>query len=424
MARRRLDHVDAMRPIKQAGVISTHSVMFFAPASASLTANAALLLLHVSREGFFFISSCMLAYAYVDMKVGGLRRYYWRRFVAVGIPYVCWTLIYFFYPLTAAHHPNLPSALKSLGTILYTGYEQLYFLLVIMQFYLVFPLVLLLLRWTRNHHGLLIAFAAAAQVAISIATHWQWLPPLMQKWAQQDSLSYLLYLIGGGVVAFHFEEVHAWVLRHAHLIMAFTLVAAIAAETIYYISHAGVTTVLGWGSDPFQPSVIPFNVGAIACGYLAGVALVQPWRSRVTKALVRSGSDNAYGIYLTQMLFITGLSWLGWEHLGRTISWPLLCALTVLIVFTCGGLLTGLLARTPLSVALTGRPQQPWSTLIPRRPAAVAAAAGPVAVAVAAAELGPVAEPVRVAAAKADPPTEPTPGALAVLTREPNGARP
>jgi hypothetical protein len=45
-------------------------------------------------------------------------------------------------------------------------------------------------------------------------------------------------------------------------------------------------------------------------------------------------------------------------------------------------------------------------------------------VAVAAAELGPVAEPVRVAAAKADPPTEPTPGALAVLTREPNGARP
>ena len=401
MARRRLDHVDAMRPIKQAGVISTHSVMFFAPASASLTANAALLLLHVSREGFFFISSCMLAYAYADLRGGGLGRYYWRRFVAVVIPYTCWTLIYFGYPLTAAHYPNLPSALKSLGTIMYTGYEQLYFLLVIMQFYLVFPLVLLLLRWTRNHHGLLMAFAAAAQVTISIATHWQWLPPLMQKWAQQDSLSYVLYLIGGGVVAFHFEQVHAWVLRNAHLIMACTLIAAIGAEIIYYISYAGVTTVLGWGSDPFQPSVIPFNVGAIACGYLAGVALVQPWRSRVTKALVRSGSDNAYGIYLTQMLFITGLTWLGWEHLGRAISWPLLCALTVLIVFTCGIVLTSLLARTSLSVALTGRPQQPWSTLIPRRRTAPAGT-----------------EAAAVAAVAA----EPTPGALAGLTTEPNGA--
>jgi len=398
MARRRLDQVDAMRPIKQAGVISTHSIQYFAPASATVTANAALLLTHVSRDGFFFISACMLAYAYADLHGAGLRRYYWRRFVAVGIPYVCWTLIYFFYPLTAWHYPNLPAELKSLGTILYTGYEQLYFLLVIMQFYLVFPLVLMLLRWTRNHHGLLIAFVAAAQVAISIAIHWYLLPPLMQKWAQQDSLSYVLYLIGGGVVAFHLEQVHAWVVRHAHLIMAYTLVTAIAAEVIFYLSRAGVTTVLGWGSDPFQPSVIPFNVGAIACGYLAGVALVQPWRSRVTKALVRSSSDNAYGIYLSQMLFITGLTWLGWGHLGRLISWPLLVALTVLIVFTCGIVLTSLLARTPLSVALTGRPQQPWSTLIPRWRA--------------------MPQP----AADADLPAGPAPGALAGLTSEPNGA--
>jgi DNA-binding CsgD family transcriptional regulator len=31
MAGRRLDQVDAMRPVKQAGVISTHSVLYFAP---------------------------------------------------------------------------------------------------------------------------------------------------------------------------------------------------------------------------------------------------------------------------------------------------------------------------------------------------------------------------------------------------------
>jgi len=105
-----------------------------------------------------------------------------------------------------------------------------------------------------------------------------------------------------------------------------------------------VTTVLGSGSDPFQPSVIPFNVGAITCGYLAGVALVRPWRSRRTKDMVRSGSDNAYGIYLSQMLFITPL------------TWPQLCLLTVAIVF--GGcialtsvLAAGLPAGTEVRVA-------------------------------------------------------------------------
>lgn len=101
MACRRLDQVDAMRPIKQAGVISTHSVLYFAPAAASVGSGAALLLLHVSREGFFFISACMLTYAYAELGVGGLRRYYGRRCLSVVIPYLCWTVIYFLYLLGA-----------------------------------------------------------------------------------------------------------------------------------------------------------------------------------------------------------------------------------------------------------------------------------------------------------------------------------
>src|SRR5581483_8882721 len=103
MARRRLDHVDPMRPVKQAGVLSTHTVLYLAPAAASLSSGAALLLLHVSREGFFFISACMLTYAYGSLGRAGLGRFYWRRFLSVGIPYLCWTLVYFLYQLPMAH---------------------------------------------------------------------------------------------------------------------------------------------------------------------------------------------------------------------------------------------------------------------------------------------------------------------------------
>jgi len=370
MPRRRLDQVDAMRPIKQAGVVSTHSVLYFAPAAASVGSGAALLLLHVSREGFFFISACMLTYAYADLRLRdgtGLRRFYGRRIVSVLIPYLCWTVIYFCYLLPTAHYPSLASALDHLALMAETGYYQLYFLLVIMQFYLVCPLVLMLLRRTRGRHGLVIAVAAATQVTMAIVTHWQLLPALMQKYAQQDALSYLLYLVGGSVVAFHLDEVHAWVVRHARLIIALTVAAGLAAEGIYFLARYEVTTVLGSGNDPFQPSVIPFNIGAITCGYLAGVALVRPWRSQRTKTAVRVGSDDAYGIYLSQMLFITALTWLGWGKLSSTVPWPLLCVATVGIVFACCIALTSLLARTPLAVPLTGRPQVPWPSLRPRR---------------------------------------------------------
>ena len=36
--RRRLDQIDAMRPIKQAGVVSTHCIIYFAPAAATWAA--------------------------------------------------------------------------------------------------------------------------------------------------------------------------------------------------------------------------------------------------------------------------------------------------------------------------------------------------------------------------------------------------
>jgi hypothetical protein len=115
--------------------------------------------------------------------------------------------------------------------------------------------------------------------------------------------------------------------------------------------------------------VIPFDVGAIACLYLLGVVLVKPGRSRRLCAAVCIGSDNSYGVYLSQMLFVNALIWAGWTRLDALVWWPLLCSATVVIVFLAGVALTSLLARTPLAVPLTGRQQRPWST---RRPKATA----------------------------------------------------
>ena len=78
--------------------------------------------------------------------------------------------------------------------------------------------------------------------------------------------------------------------------------------------------------------------------------------------MVRSGSDNSYGVYLAQLLFITALGWLGWRHLNGYLPWPLVSVITVVLVFvSCIGL-TELLARTPLAKPLTGRTRVPWRT--------------------------------------------------------------
>ena len=361
--KRRLDHVDAMRPVKQAGVVGTHTLLAFAP-GASIYVGASLLLLHVTREAFLFVSACMLTYSYRTLRKGDWGRFYRRRFVSVGLPYLCWTVIYFFVTFAKAG-PNAGAQIGHLGYLVISGYYQLYYLLVIMQFYVLFPLLLWLLRHTARHGRILLA-GAAFQVTLVALIHWQVTPSFMQGfWATREVTSYAFYLLAGAIVALHLEEFHDWLLRHAREALAATLAAATLAEAWFVFASHHLGGALGSPSDPLQPIVIPFNIGAIACVYLIGVYLVDPRRSARLGAIVRSGSDNSYGVYLSQMVFITLLGTLGWRRVTHVVPWPIVSVLTVVLVFCACVLLTAVLARTPLSVALTGRQRESWRTFLP-----------------------------------------------------------
>jgi len=120
--RPRLTHVDAMRPVKQFGVVTTHSLQSFAPA-ASLGAGSALMLAHVTRFAFMFISAAMLAYAYPAVGRGGWPAFWRRRLLAAVLPYATWTIVYFALGFAQAGrignvgadagHPPIPSSARS-----------------------------------------------------------------------------------------------------------------------------------------------------------------------------------------------------------------------------------------------------------------------------------------------------------------------
>jgi peptidoglycan/LPS O-acetylase OafA/YrhL len=362
--RKRLEHIDAMRPVKQVGVVSTHTLLFFAPLTAAVAAGASLQLLHVTREAFLFVSACMLTYSVRDLGID--HRTFWRRrFMLVAVPYLCWTVIYFF--LTIRSAPGTASGdVLHLLYLVGTGYYQLYYLLVILEFYALFPLCLMLVRRTAGHHKLLLLASGGAQVVLVSAMHWGLAPGWMTGyWATREVTSYQFYLIAGMVVALHLDEFHQWVCSHVWPIVLATLAAAGVAEAWYYLSVDHVMSWLGSSADPFQPVVVPFNVGAIVCIYLLGVALVSRRRSPRTLKAVHSGSDNSYGVYLAQLLFITVLGWLGWSHLNAVLPWPLVCAVTVVLVFAACVGLTELLTRTPLAKVLTGRTRVPRRRLHP-----------------------------------------------------------
>jgi peptidoglycan/LPS O-acetylase OafA/YrhL len=380
-SRARLDHVDAMRPVKQLGVLSTHCLLAFAPGGAAV--GAALLLLHASREGFLFVSACMLTYSYRSLTWTGLGMFWRRRLLAVGVPYLCWTLIYFLVGLPS-FGGSPTAAVARLAFLMLTGYSQLYFLVVLLQFYVLFPAVLRLLRRTSPHHVLLLAGSAAMQVAYVSLVHWNIAPGFLAGAAgTREASSYQFYLLAGSLAAIHYEKVHAWLTRHTGVVVISAVATAALAELWYWLSVEGVTPFLGGSSDPSQPIVVPFNIAAIALIYVIGIVLVGPRSSIVERRMTRSASNNSYAIYLSQVLFIDILAALGWRRLDGVVPWPCAVALAVAIVFGAGWLLGGIVGRTPLAWPVAGRHLASWSSLrpwfVPARPGppAPAGADGP-----------------------------------------------
>jgi len=374
--RRRLEHVDAMRPVKQFAVIGTHAMQFFAPGAATVFWKSGLIFTRFSRDAFLFVSACMLAYSYRHATRVVLGSYAWRRFMSVGMPYLVWTLIYWVWtachpihglPLYALHTDEL--TWSSLVGFVRWGYFHLYFLLILMQFYVLFPAVLWVIRRYPALRIHLLWSSLVIQVLLDLANrgHW-WGFHLSFIVETRLVISYPFYLIAGVIVALNFEEFHAWVIRYARPIIAITVLAFIAASATNFVHfNSTYTTYLAIGRNPFGALAIPYDMGGVLCVYLLGVYLVDSRRHWRTRRLVASGSDNAYGIYLSQMLFIP-LTYRFIEPTHGHHYFPVAIGLVLVILLTYlgGFIFTGLIARTPLAKIVAGRSRASWRSLIPR----------------------------------------------------------
>ncbi|HWG12953.1 MAG TPA: acyltransferase [Streptosporangiaceae bacterium] len=359
--RPRLVHVDAMRPIKQLGVVSTHSLQNFAP-QASLGVGASLMLTHVTRFAFMFISAAMLVYAYPAVARGGWRTFWRRRLLAVVLPYATWTVIYFALGLAQGGVGSPAHDVGHFFWLLLSGYDQLYFLVVLLQFYLMYPVFLWLLQRTQEHHWRLLSVSLATEAVLFWLEHENLVPAwMLNQAATRELWNYQLFVIAGGVMAWHYQDVHGWLCRHWRGLLVATAAAVAFSEGWFLLAAHGVPGFrTGDPSDPFQPVEIPLYLGLITAIYLLGVLLGRERNPRWLRRLVQAGADYSYGIYLSQVLFLTALVFFGWPSLQHVLPWPVVTLGGIVIVYAGATGLTMLLARLPGARGTAGIPRRPW----------------------------------------------------------------
>jgi peptidoglycan/LPS O-acetylase OafA/YrhL len=359
--RRHIHEIDIVRILTFASVIGVHTISHTVD-SDDVPLQVLLGLLHFTREPFFWITGFVLMWSYFHKPVP-MRKFWPRRFLLVGVPYLVWSFIYqllYDYPRTH-HDPNVWVFIDDYvhAVLKGTAWFHLYFLLVTMQVYLLVPAIAWLIKRTRGHHIALLAAAAVVQLALMSWYHyWPHFLPGFVEYDKQYFFSYSFFITAGAVCADHGEAFLAWVASHRKQVGLITLGCAAVFLAVFVIQAATGASLYSAGT-PVQPSVVVWGVG-VGLGFTAIGSL---WSERriegsLLARTVDTATDRSFGIFLSHPFILWTLLWVGDGWFARTIPdpWRTLLAYVIVVLGAIG--LTELLRRSPASLGFTGRPRR------------------------------------------------------------------
>lgn len=371
--RPRLQRVDLMRVNLFFLVVIVHAIGTINISEDSQRGMGMLSMLnHFARYGFVFITGFVLFLGYHGRGQSPIN--FWRRrFGLVVLPYLVWTVVYTVtnaWLLSEEPMPGLGAlARDSLEHAVYGNAKyQLYFLLISMQIYLVFPLLSAIVHRTTGHHGKLLAAAAAIQVGMfflltcpncsfspqgtSILAHtWKTLPV------------YILFLVGGALAAVHFARFDAWVGDHTRAIVVAALAVGIITVA-FYLAISGGGEISARATSGANPVYLPWFLAGTALVYIASTALTDRRKNSTGRLahLVSILSLGAFGVFAVHPLIIDLIhksGFVGWLYdafPGSAFPRSLLLALTTIIASLC---VVEIMLRLPFSKTLTARDRIP-----------------------------------------------------------------
>lgn len=297
--------IDLIRALTILGVISVHSV-FFVNSPNSETAGGVITLLHYTREAFLFITGFVLVYSFRG-KGRKVVPFWKKRFTLVGIPYLIWSAVYV---RLGQPFPTVTSYLDHLGHALLTGtaWFHLYYLMVTMQIYLIFPLLAWFLRKTVRWHLFIWGLSFLAEVGLlyvyqyHIPTHGL----LGRLAAHRDALSitYEFYLLSGSLLAFHFSELKEWLWKQRFAVYRFFALTGAMAVAWYAIKVIHFHDSVIVASAVLQPVMIPYCLAIVLSLFLLGMGWERTRSNRTRDRLIEAVSDHSFGIYLIHPIFL------------------------------------------------------------------------------------------------------------------------
>lgn len=309
---------------------------------------------------FFFLSGLVLLYSYRNKEFSfeTMKAFYKKRLKYIIIPYISISLLYFtgkwmfFYDYTAVE------AVRTFVVQLFTGkvYMHLYFMFVLIQFYLVFPLIL----YVFKKFNLKVLPVLIGSLIIQFA--WYYLNKHYFVVTSRGSffISYLSFFVTGAAVGFHYLRLDEYWNRSKRRV-TFFIVAAFSISAVTLIVgdiSIKMNTLNNW-LPPSDYRTLILDGFYTALGLTGGLMCI--WLGKVVLSLNNFKLSHflnrlaalSFGIYLFHPLFLIFTRML--LQGGTPIvfhSWQLI---TAVVVTALSWMLTRLVSRNKYGWLLIGK---------------------------------------------------------------------
>ena len=156
---------------------------------------------------FFFLSGLVLYYSYFEKEISfkTIMSFYWKRIQFIVIPYISICLFYFISTWIIYYNYTLSEAVNLFidGVVFGGTHMHLYYLYVLIQFYFIFPLLLIFFKKMSNN------FFTVSLGAIVIHILWFKLNADYSLVSNRSFffLSYFSFFVIGGLVGIHYNKV-------------------------------------------------------------------------------------------------------------------------------------------------------------------------------------------------------------------------
>ncbi len=334
MKKAKLEEIEILRGIAFLAVVLQHVIagVFYQPNLSASSIQIGTTFLGITRFAvplFVFITGVVLFYNYDGkLNYGSFLR---KRFKQIIVPYLAWTVFYYVWVsfLSGVGPSTTWNELLGLVQAALTGKASyhLWFMVMIIPFYFLFPLFRLLLSRNRKAVTNLIVVAAflAANLFLVHALSQGWIisdHPLIQAtvidYLDRNFLFWMFYFMLGGLVGLYYDAwktfvKRAWIIS---LVILATCMVMIYSK-IEHIVHGSTSDLYLYSANVTAP-LKPFMMGTILLLIVLVFAVAMRLASKPTKfsAILSTFGRYSFGTYLIHAFVLSSTNQFVISYLG------------------------------------------------------------------------------------------------------------